>query len=154
MAEDFKFIDPGALVDGDLTLALLRTVPADPAKGYVPSYEFEMRFAQDGQAMGNLRLRIGDVDTLFYAGHVAYVVRAAFRGRRYAARGLRLVMPLASAHGLSKLWIGCDPNNVASRRTCELLGAHLFETVDVPESHEICRREGVHMICRYWIDLE
>lgn len=38
----FTFLRPGSLVDGDLELVLMRMIPADPIKRYVPAYEFEM----------------------------------------------------------------------------------------------------------------
>jgi tagatose 1,6-diphosphate aldolase len=41
-------------------------------------------------------------------------------------------VPLAVRHGLSELWITCNPDNIASRRTCEAAGAELVEVVDLP----------------------
>ena len=38
----------------------------------------------------------------------------------------------ALAHSLDRLWITCDPDNRASRTTCERLGAVLVEVVTVP----------------------
>ncbi len=154
MADDFTFLDSGRLADGDLELVLVRTVPADPVRGYVPAYEFEMRSIPDGAVLGDLRFRIGDPETILrYPCHVGYDVKEAFRGHRYAARSLGLILPFACAHGLTRLWICCEPGNAASRRTCEIAGAALCETVDVPESHEMFEK-GIHTIRRYWIDCE
>ena len=38
---------------------------------------------------------------------------------------MRLLLPLARRHGLQTVWITCNPDNWASRRTCELAGAEL-----------------------------
>ena len=104
MADDFTFLDPGRLVDGDLELVLVRKVPADPARGYVPAYEFEMRSIPGGVVMGSLRFRIGDPETILrYPCHVGYDVKEELRGHRYAARSLRLILPFARAHGLARL---------------------------------------------------
>ena len=68
-----------------------------------------------------------------YAGHIGYGVHEEFRGRRYAARSVMLLLPLARRLGLDPLWITCDPENLASRRSLELAGAEFIEIVDVPE---------------------
>ena len=154
MTEDFAFLDPGKLLDGNLDLILARKTPADPVKRYVPQYEFEMRSASDGAPMGWLRFRVGDADTILrYPGHIGYGVNPEFRGRRYAARSLRLIISLARAHSLTKLRITCHPDNMASRRTCELAGAVFHEIVDIPASHEMHWKEGIHIACRYCIAL-
>jgi predicted acetyltransferase len=61
-------------------------------------------------------------------------------------------MPLAREHGLNPLWLTCDPENLASRRSCELAGARFLEIVDVPESCVIYR-SGHPKKCRYRLDL-
>ncbi len=153
MTQEFQFLDPGELVDRDLELVLMQACPADPAKGYVPWYEFEMRSCPGDEAMGKLAFRIGDADTILrYPCHIGYDVKPGFRGRRYAARSVKLILPFARAHGLAALWIGCVPENAASRRSCELAGAELHEIVDIPESHEM-HGMGMHQACRYRIDL-
>jgi len=153
MTEDFTFLDPGELVDGDLELVLVRNVPADPVKGYVPGYEFEMRCRPGGACVGNIRFRVGDADTVLkYPCHVGYDVKPEFRGHRYASRSLLLILPFARRHGLTRLWISCDPENVASRKTCELADAKLCDISDVPKDHEMYGK-GIHTICRYYIDL-
>jgi tagatose 1,6-diphosphate aldolase len=64
-------------------------------------------------------------------------VLPVFRGHHYAERATRLLLPLARAHGMSELWITCSPNNPASRRTIERLGAGYVETVDVPTTYPL-----------------
>jgi predicted acetyltransferase len=50
------------------------------------------------------------------------------------------------------VWITCDPDNIASRKTCELAGARLVEIVDLPEDTDMYR-EGMRQKCRYRIDV-
>ena len=150
---DFEWQDPGELVDGDLTLVLVDKVPADPAMGYVPAYDFQMRRTGSPARIGGISLRVGDTDHLrMYAGHIGYGVEPEFRGHHYAARACRLLLPLARLHGIKELWITCNPDNVASRRTCELAGAVFVEIVDLPEDCDMYR-EGERQKCRYRIDL-
>jgi tagatose 1,6-diphosphate aldolase len=65
---------------------------------------------------------------------------------------VRLLLPLAKRHGLSPLWLTCNPDNVASRKSCELAGAELVETVALPRDEEMYEH-GDRAKCRYRIVL-
>ncbi len=149
----FKFHDPGKLVDGDLELVLTEKYPGDPTIGYVPTYRFKMRLVgQDGD-IGQAELRVGNTHfIIMYGGHIAYGVLPEHRGHHYAARACRLLLPLARRHGMKTLWITCNPDNTASRRTCELAGATFVEIVDLPEDIDMYW-EGERQKCRYRLDL-
>ena len=64
-----------------------------------------------------------------------------------AGKGTRL-LPLTQRHGLDVLWITCNPDNIASRRTCERLGATLVDIIPVPKDHELYAR-GDHQKCTH-----
>ena len=101
---------------------------------------------------GSIGLRIAtSFDLEMYLGHIGYKVFPFARGRRYAERACRLVLPLARRH-LRTLWVTCNPENIASRRTCERLGATLVDIVTVPQSHALYAR-GDRQKCRYRLDL-
>jgi len=89
---------------------------------------------------------------IMYGGHLAYQVAPEYRGHRYATRGCKLLLPLARQHGFKTLWITCNPDNIASRRTCELVGAKLVEMVDLPEDIDMYQ-EGERQKCCYRLDL-
>jgi RimJ/RimL family protein N-acetyltransferase len=98
---------------------------------------------------GGIGLRIGNTpDIERYIGHIGYNVYSPVRGNHYAERAVRLLLPLAARHGLATLWITCNPDNAASRRTCERLGCELVEIVDLPEDH-LLRQRGETQKCRY-----
>jgi predicted acetyltransferase len=148
-SNEFQFIDPGSLRDCELAAALLGCHPANPEKGWVPSYEFELRLDGIEECVGKVNLRVGTTRSLeMYAGHLAYAVDPKWRGRHYAERGARLVLPLAKQHGLSTIWITCNPDNWPSRRTCERLGAELVEIVPLPRDNDMYIR-GEREKCRY-----
>jgi predicted acetyltransferase len=150
---EFAFYDPGSLVDGDLGLVLEEQYPGNPVRGWVPAYRFKMLRTASGAEMGRIELRVGDTLALQrYSGHIGYHVRPRFRGHRYAARACRLLLPLARRHGMIQLWITCNPDNLASRRTCELAGAEFVEIVDLPKDSDMYRR-GERQKCRYRLDL-
>jgi predicted acetyltransferase len=138
--EEFEFLEPGELVDGDLALRLLYCFPGDLQRGMVPSYEFQMQLVDRGIRIGGVSLRVGDTEHIKYVGHIGYSVVRAYRGHHYAARATRLLIPLARAHGMRELWITTDPDNVASQRTCEILGAEYVETLPVPATDSLYGR--------------
>ncbi len=135
--EPFAFIDVALPPDGDLQLVLAECVPAENGPWGVPAYTFSMQ-DPGGEYMGRIRLRVGwSEDVIRYAGHVGYAVEPAHRGHRYAARACRLIMPLAKRHGMTHLWITCQPDNMPSRRTLELLGAEYVAVIDVPPEYPL-----------------
>lgn len=152
MKKEFIFLDPGNLTDKDLKLVLIEQVPADEKKGYFPAYKFEMRNAKTAEVMGNIVLRVGNNENTKYGGHIGYGVSEKFRGKHYAARSLKLLFSLAKKHGINPLWITCNPENIASRKTCELAGGKLIEIVDLPEHNDQYQR-GERRKCRYKFDL-
>lgn len=106
-----------------------------------------------GSEVGNINLRVGSTPHIeLYAGHVGFAVHPAYRGNRYASRSLRLLTPLARELRLDPLWITCDPENLQSRRSCELAGAKFIAIVAVPESC-IVHRTGHPEKCRYQLDI-
>jgi tagatose 1,6-diphosphate aldolase len=148
-----RWHDPGRLIDGELELVLRFRSLGDPERQWSPAYHFDMVRTDIGQKVGQIDLRIGDSHHLtHYAGQIGYGVDEPHRGHRYAARSVKLLLPLAQKHGLDPLWITCNPDNWASRRSCELAGAILYEIVDLPEDTDMYR-EGERQKCRYRIDL-
>ena len=155
MSEPFAFLEPGVLIDDDLSLVLTRKNPADtPVKGFVPSYDFEMRSAIDpSRVAGKVNFRAVDLEPLrLYGGHFGYGVAQEFRGRHYAERRFDFSSRWRSAHGFRQVWITCNPENWPSRRTCEHLGGVLVEIVALPPDTDMYK-EGTRFKCRYCIDL-
>lgn len=148
---DFAPVNPAELRDGDLQLELACFAPHRVHK--VPTYHFRMLHADTGEELGAINLRIGSTTHIErYAGHIGFGVHEAHRGRRYASRAVRLLAPLAQRLGVDPLWITCDPENLASRRTLELAGAELVEIVDVPADCVI-HQSGHPRKCRYRLNV-
>ena len=148
----FPFIDPGPLSDGELSLTLRRTYTHRFDTDVIPGgYDFLMWDTADrDQPAGGIRLRVGNETEYLrlYCGHMGYDVNPKKRGRHFAERSVRLLLPLARHHGVRELWITCNPDNLASRRTCERLGMELVEIVRVAEHLEMFKRGDSHK-CRF-----
>lgn len=135
------------LRDEILSLDLLR-IGSHPVHK-VSTYFFQITLVQTGRGVGQINFRLGlDRHTCQHAGHVGFEVDPACRGNRYAARALMLLKPLARQFGIDPLSITCDPENRASRRTCEIAGASPAYVVDLPEDCVI-RRNGHPRKCLY-----
>jgi tagatose 1,6-diphosphate aldolase len=152
MAE-FEFNDYERLTDGEIELVVREKRPAVEKKGFVPSYEFDIRLPGK-KVVGRISLRVGDTDRLkMYAGHIGYGVEEKYRGNHYAAKACRLVKRVALDHDMKTLWITCNPDNYPSRRTCEVIGSEFVEIVDIPPDIDMYA-EGERQKCRYRWDLE
>ena len=146
-------LDPGLLCDQELLLILADFLEADALMDHVPTYYFHMLNRDTKALMGHINLRAGDTERIQkYRGHLGYNVMETFRGSRYAARSIRLLLPFALRLELDPLWITCNPENLASQRTCEIAGAEFVEIVDLPPDEEMYRR-GDRLKCRYRLSL-
>ncbi|HVX83652.1 MAG TPA: GNAT family N-acetyltransferase [Phycisphaerae bacterium] len=136
----------------------------DGARGIAPGYTFWMRVRRAVpldirqppppiMMAGSISLRLGHDENLDqYLGHIGYHVLPAARGRNFAQRAAAMLLPLARAHGQDTLWITCNPENAASRRTCEGLGARYVDTLAVPSANALYT-QGDRQKCRYRLDL-
>lgn len=133
----FGFVEVPELAGGDIYLVCTQKKPADPEKKYVPAYQFAI--CRGGEKIGNIGLRVGYTDGLYYGGQIGYDVYEPFRGRGYAAEACHLVLPIARAHKMEKLLITNAEANAASRRVCEKLGARRVRLARLPEWTELYR---------------
>lgn len=146
--EILEVVRPLELRHGDLELRLV-DYSVHPFHR-VPTYSFHMVGISHGMQMGQINLRIGSTPHVErYAGHIGYGVQPEHRGHHYAARSVKLLLPLARRLELDPIWITCDPENVASRRSLELAGAQFVEIVDVPADCGIRKYGGKPRKCRY-----
>jgi tagatose 1,6-diphosphate aldolase len=148
----FQFLTVEPLSDGEIVVRLIDTIERNVMARTVATYRFEICIGK--RAVGGVRFRAENgFDVPSIAGNLGFNVDLEFRGRRFAERACRLLLPLAMAHGFQSLLITCDPGNHASRRTCERLGAHLVDIVPVPRDSEMYA-DGERLKCRSRLELE
>ena len=129
------FAELPELSGGGIYLVCTAKKPAVPEKKYVPAYHFAI--CKGGEKIGNISLRIGYTDGLYYGGQIGYDIDEKHRGNGYAGMACRLLLPVIKAHGMKKLLITNIPDNTASRRVCEKLGARLLRLARLPQWHEM-----------------
>ena len=140
--------DPAhVLTDGTLELRLLERHSFFTP----PAYVFAIVLAATEVEVGRLLLFVDhSPGRSEYAGHIAYEIAPEHRGHHYAARACQLVRPLVREH-LEVAWIMTSPDNFASARTAELVGAVYVDTREIPEYSDI-RALGVRWVRRYrWV---
>ena len=143
------FNDYDLLSDGYITL---RLIGKKLGSNDVPPYYYYDVFAPGGERAGKISIRIGDNAHSFYNGHIGYEIDAAHRGQGYALRVCKLVLPVAKAHGMQRLYLTCGISNTASRKTIERLGAELVKIAAIPESCFFWR-PGMEEYCIYRLSL-
>jgi tagatose 1,6-diphosphate aldolase len=117
-------------VEVDLELSL--TIPAD--KSYCPTYRFDIVKSGTRHKAGYIDLRIGFDPEIFCNGNIGYYLDERQRGHGYAAKAARLLAPLARAHHMRTVTITCNPDNLASAKTAENLGAKYLELIKLPKT--------------------
>jgi len=148
MKEPIEVVRSLELRHGDLELRL--SDYSVHAFHQVPTCFFRMMSIDRSEELGTINLRIGSTLHLeHYAGHIGYGVHPPHRGHHYAARSVMLLMPVARSVGIDPVWITCDPENAASRRSLEIAGAKFMEIVVVPQECGIRKYGGKLLKCRY-----
>jgi predicted acetyltransferase len=119
------------LASGRVKLKFDRIVPADGRPGIVPYYFF-LIFTADGTEVGRISLRVGNTGHVkIIVGHIGYEILEAHRGHGYALQACHALAPFARRI-YSSVIITSDPENLASVRTIERLGAVFLGEVPVP----------------------
>jgi tagatose 1,6-diphosphate aldolase len=124
-------VPPADLSCDQVRLRFVSVVPGDPSRGLVPFYHFRILTAE-GQDAGHINFKVGDTDHVrFCVGHIGFAVSEAFRGRGLAYQACRAIAPFVRSIYTTAI-ITSDPDNHASIRTIERLGASFVDEVDVP----------------------
>jgi predicted acetyltransferase len=124
---------PEDLSFGQVRLKFVRIIPGDPSRGTVASYYFCILTADDQEA-GHLNFKVGDTNHVrLYAGHIGFEISEPFRGRGLALQACRAIAPFVRSF-YSEVILTCNPDNTASIKTIEKLGATFIEEVSVAET--------------------
>lgn len=106
---------------------------------WVPSFVYDIIRLSDMKVVGRCDLRIGMNPYMYYMGNLGYVIYPPYRGHRYATNATLLLFEIAKHH-MSECIVTCNPDNIASIKTCEYAGCEYVEEVAVPDDHELVRQ--------------
>ena len=146
------FLDTGFLKTDEIFLRQVELDAGDPQRMWEPAYHFDI-CNSEGVPVGGCTLRLGHSKALYYAGNIGYKIDPAYRGHRYAGKACRLLFDLARRHGMEYVIITCNPDNWASRKTCERLGGTLAEIAELPEDAPMRLERGGTEKCIFRFDL-
>ena len=137
------------LARGGVALRFVDVAPGEATRGIVPSHRF--RIEADGIDVGRINFRARDTEhVILYAGHIGFAIAEAHRGRGLAALACLALAPFANAIR-DAVVLTCDPDNYASIRTIDRLGAVFLEERDVP-AHDPQYDRGSRRKRRYrWV---
>lgn len=147
----FEFKDFDFLTDGEIDLKIEDKTEPNEEKGYVPAYKYRITLHNSNDSIGNIDIRIGYNENIYYGGNIGYKIEQPYRGNNYASKACKIVKQIAIAHGLEKVIITCNTDNFPSRVTCEKAGLKFKEIVDLPLDNEMYKH-GERQKCIYdWI---
>ena len=118
--------------DGEIDLYPLDLVPPEEEMGFGEYFDFIITQHGRKREIGQISLRMGESECVYYFGHIGYHIDPPWRGHHYAEKACRLILPLMRRWDMHSAVITCDPDNFPSIRTCERLGCVWENTVDVP----------------------
>lgn len=136
------------LTDNEIDLVIRERTPEDEEKGYVPAYIYAIYRHKSATCVGIIDIRLGYNTNIYYGGNIGYQIEEPYRGNNYAVKACKLIKQVAKANQLNRLYITCNPNNIASRRVCEKLGLILLEQTSLPVDNDLYKR-GEREVCIY-----
>ncbi len=119
--------------DGVIDLIPLHIDPPDPALQFGHEQIWRITLHNSRKEIGQISYRDGESRCVYYYGHIGYHIDPPWRGNHYAARACRLLQTEIRMSGKTSAVITCDPENGASRKTCERLGCLLEGIAEVPD---------------------
>ena len=131
------------IVGKNIDLILEKFAEAVPEKQWVPVYKFHIVLHGTDQIVGNCDARIGFNEKIYYGGHLGYNINEGHRKKGYATEAVLLLGEVFKANGMTKVYITNTPDNHASIRVCEKLGAKFIETTELPADNDMRIQSGV-----------
>ena len=134
---DFFELEDKDISGHNVRLVCYEYYTGNAAKKYVPSYKFNITEKNSGTILGEIDLRLGFSEGLYYGGHIGYNVKEEFQNMGIATIACKIVLQIAKAHGYKRLIITNTPSNRASARVCEKIGAKLIRVAKLPTWNEM-----------------
>ena len=127
----------------DEYVATLKENAVNPLPGRVPQTDYWL--IAEGVFAGRASFRHHLNPSLErYGGHIGYEIRPSMRRRGYGTLLCKLVLDKVRKHGLKRVLITCDDDNIGSIKIIEANGGTLQDKID---------NKRQSLTRRYWVDL-
>ncbi|MBO6158042.1 MAG: GNAT family N-acetyltransferase [Firmicutes bacterium] len=124
---------------------------ADPSRNWAPCNRYAICLPKPNRLTGYIHaggcdLRFDYNENLYYGGHIGYHIDEPYRGNHLALKACRLLLEEAWRRQMPYIYITCNPDNIASRRTLDALvreynetgrAAKMLKIVDLPEYNDM-----------------
>ncbi|WP_041138980.1 GNAT family N-acetyltransferase [Beduini massiliensis] len=114
----------------DVVLTLNEFV--EDIEGWPPYYIFDIYVGAAEESIGRIVFRCGSDNEHEFAGHIGYSIDEPYRGHYYAYQACLALKQFILSLGYDHVLITCSPDNIASKKTIEKLGAEFVETKAIP----------------------
>ena len=122
------------LTDGEIDLKVIHLYDGHGKMGDSPMYGFFILLHDTNTRVGEISFRFTRTFRVTnYDGNIGYGINEEYRGNRYAEKACRILRELALEHGLRQLYVTSAPDNIASIRTCQRLGATDLGLINLPD---------------------
>jgi len=99
-----------------------------PNKEKVPAETYFLVKTKDNTIVGMVNIRLVLNEKLKkFGGNIGYSIRPTERRKGYNKVNLYLALLVCQKYGIKEVFMDCDKNNIASRRTIESLGGLLLQ---------------------------
>ncbi len=95
-----------------------------------PYYIYQI--CEENQEIGRIVFRLGSNTDHYYDGHIGYSIDPEYRGQAKSYQACLLLQDIIKQHGYSEVIITCSPDNLASKKIIQKLGAKYLETAVIP----------------------
>ena len=116
-----------------IDLILDEVVQENKEKGYPAAIMYKIVLKGTNIIVGHCSAKIGYSEILYYAGHTGFSVKEEYRGKGFATEAVILLKKVFKANNMYWIYITNNPDNQASIRVCEKIGAKFIKLVEFSE---------------------
>lgn len=84
------------------------------------------------EEIGRIVFRLGSNSDHYYDGHIGYSIHPEYRGQAKSYQACELLRGIIKKQGYTEVIITCSPDNLASKKIIQKLGAKYLETAVIP----------------------
>ena len=121
-------------IEGDrITLVIDRFIPKNKELGFVPAILYHIVFNEENKVIGHCSAKLGWNESMYYCGHIGFSIQEEYRGNGYAVDAVNLLKKVFKENNIKQIYITNNPDNKASIRVCEKVGAKLVKMMAFSE---------------------